>query len=464
MTPAPFSTQLKHFMDTIDCSASELSEASSLSSSVISRYLSGLREPFFDSLHINALAEGLAQLASSRSDLSPDDFSKRAIADSLARSITGLENTYSDFLDNLRSVISALDISNVSIAKALNYDASYVSRLLSGARRPSHLPDFIEKITSWLAQHCDQPYHIRTLAALLKIEERQLLALEDRKAQLIHFLTTNTGDNAAPAQTFVDMINSFDFDAFVKEIGYDTLKVPKAPFMRRFSKVYSGLEPMKQADLDWLKATVLSRADDDVIIFSDMPISEMGTDEEFVKKYSLGLAMMLKRGLTVHMIHDVHRPLEEMVLGLKSYIPMYMTGQIRPYYFPSPTAGTFHHLLKVSGSAALEGTVIDSHQLEDRYYLTSKEADLPFYRAKAAHLLGCARPLMHIFLEKDSPALQAYLRHPSKQKGELLTMDYGHSHITLRKGNYVLVSKEKSPVIHFCIELPQMVRAFEALF
>ncbi len=44
-----------------------------------------------------------------------------------------------------------------------------------------------------------------------------------------------------------------------------------------------------------------------------------------------------------------------MMLGLESWIPMYMTGQIEPYYLKNVQNNAFLHLLKVSGAAALSG-------------------------------------------------------------------------------------------------------------
>ncbi len=58
------------------------------------------------------------------------------------------------------------------------------------------------------------------------------------------------------------------------------------------------------------------------------------------------------------------------MLGLESWIPMYMTGQISPYYFKQPQNSPFSHLLKVSGSAALTGEAIRGYHNEGKYYLT----------------------------------------------------------------------------------------------
>ena len=43
-----------------------------------------------------------------------------------------------------------------------------------------------------------------------------------------------------------------------------------------------------------------------------------------------GLAAILKKGLRLNMVHDLNRPYAEMMLGLESWIPLYMTGQIAP--------------------------------------------------------------------------------------------------------------------------------------
>lgn len=41
---------------------------------------------------------------------------------------------------------------------------------------------------------------------------------------------------------------------------------------------------------------------------------------------------VFKKGHHLNIIHNVDRPFNEMMLGLESWIPIYMTGQISPYY------------------------------------------------------------------------------------------------------------------------------------
>jgi hypothetical protein len=40
--------------------------------------------------------------------------------------------------------------------------------------------------------------------------------------------------------------------------------------------------------------------------------------------------MLMKKGIRLEVIHDLDRPFEEMMYGLESWIPLYMTGQVSP--------------------------------------------------------------------------------------------------------------------------------------
>ena len=110
------------------------------------------------------------------------------------------------------------------------------------------------------------------------------------------------------------------------------MKVPFVPFYKSGSKNYYGIDEMKQGELDFFKATVLSKSNEPVFMCSDMPMEDMAEDVDFGKKWMFAIAMTLKKGLHLNIIHNLDRPFNEMMLGLESWIPIYMTGQVSPYY------------------------------------------------------------------------------------------------------------------------------------
>ena len=182
-------------------------------------------------------------------------------------------------------------------------------------------------------------------------------------------------DAVNPTKKFLDTLNSFDLNEYIKSIRFDELKVPTLPFQLPLSKAYYGIEEMKNGELDFLKATALSRSRHSVFMYSDMQMDDMAEDMDFSRKYMFGLAAMLKKGLHLNVVHNLNRPFNELMLGLECWIPLYMTGQISPYYLKEVHNRVFCRFLNVSGAAALSGECISGFHSKGRYYLTkNKEA------------------------------------------------------------------------------------------
>lgn len=130
---------------------------------------------------------------------------------------------------------------------------------------------------------------------------------------------------------------------------------------------------MMESELDFLKATVLSKSMEPVTMYSDMPMNEMAKDPEFPKKWMYGMAMMLKKGL---------------------------------------------HFLKVSGAAALSGEAIAGYHSDGKYYLTKSKKEIEYYSKRAQELLNNAHPLMDIYRSNNKNELNAFLLADSKEAGK----------------------------------------------
>ena len=94
---------------------------------------------------------------------------------------------------------------------------------------------------------------------------------------------------------FLISLDDFNLNDFIKAIKFDELKVPNIPFYKAKTKSYYGIEEMKRGELDFFKATVLSKDTEDIFMCSDMPMEDMAEDTEFGKKWMFGIAMCLKK-------------------------------------------------------------------------------------------------------------------------------------------------------------------------
>ena len=389
-----FCDVFNHYLTMLHVSYPAFAQFAAMSVSSIRRYKNGESEPASDSEQLRKIADGIAGLAEERHiTLDADE-----VFDELQRTMKNhLAIDYSAYAANLNMLLKQMDIRVTVIAKALSFDPSYISKILSGQRKPAHIDEFTQNVASFVSRYCADESHIRRLSALLGCDEAALENPRERCGAIVTWLGTNTEKNSDPISGFLDKMDAFCLDDFIRAIHFDDIKLPTVPFQFPGTKNYYGIQEMMESELDFMKATVVSKSMKDCILYSDMPMEEMAKDPEFPKKWMFGRAMMLKKGLRLHIIHDVNRPFHEMMLGLESYIPMYMTGQIAPYYLQVTQGSVFNHLLNVSGAAALEGNAIAGHQSSGKYTLYKSKDDVQHFRMRAEQLLKKAEPLMDIY-------------------------------------------------------------------
>lgn len=234
---------------------------------------------------------------------------------------------------------------------------------------------------------------------------------------LFTWLTSRVTPGKNQVSDFLYNLDSFNLDDYIKVIKFDELKVPSIPFYKAKTRHYYGLEEMKEGELNFFKATVLSKSKEDIFMHSCMPMEDMAEDLDFGKKWMFAIAICLKKGHHLNIIHNVDRPFNEMMLGLESWIPIYMTGQISPYYLKDLKAEVYNHLDYVSDTVALTGECIKGFHDKGMYYLTTNKTEVKYYKEKSNLLLKKAKPLMEIYRENNMKEYELFLK---KDKNILL--------------------------------------------
>ncbi|MGN1306991.1 MAG: helix-turn-helix domain-containing protein [Faecousia sp.] len=411
-----FSEMLKEYMEMLHCTAKELSDASGLSPATVSRYRSGERVPAPNSDAFDRLCNAIILLSGKGVAAAP--LTREAVIESFLRCPDFIASDQELFRQKLNTLIAVLKLNLSKLCRCTNYEASALFRIRSGSRKPSEPAKLAADIARYVAETTDDPTGKESLAELLGCPVGALSDISVRFEKVLQWLTDGQERQADSMARFLEKLDDFDLDEYIRAIHFDTLKVPSVPFQLPTSKTYRGLEEMMASELDFLKATVLSKSQASVIMYSDMPMEEMAKDPDFPKRWMYGMAMLLKKGLHLHVIHNIDRPLPEMMLGLESWIPMYMTGQVSPYYLKNPQNDVFLHFLKVSGTAALTGEAIAGYHGKGMYYLTKSREEVAYYRCRAESLLQKAHPLMQIYRQNDSAALHAFLRADAELPGK----------------------------------------------
>lgn len=409
-----FKDKLSEYLYLLDCTSKELSESSGLSTATISRYRSGERIPEKDTENLANLINGIVTIAV---DKKITGVTIQSVTDAFFPFVKGNAIDIAKLQTNFNTLLTILSINISELSKFLHYDSSFISRIRNGLRQPANPQEFAEKVSMFITRRYKTPSKKTLLAELIGCSPDKLANYDAYYTLLVEWLMNGSGGSVNYLTGFLEKLNEFDLNEYIRAIHFDKLKVPSSPFQLPTSKSYFGLKEMMESELAFLKATVLSKSKETVTMYSDMPMEEMAKDPEFPKKWMFGMAMMLKKGLKLNQIHNIDRSFEDMMLGLESWIPMYMTGQISPYYLKGVQNNVFSHFLKVSGSVALTGEAISGYHSEGKYYLTKNKEEVAYYKKQAEFLLSKASPLMEIYRQDRERDYNSLLQADAKTKG-----------------------------------------------
>lgn len=393
------------YLKQIGCSPKEFSDISGISQAVVSRYRSGQRTPSWKSDSFQRVVDGLCRAASKKGIR----LDAEEISENLKNAAHSEENVRS-LAENLNTLIALLDIKASDLARSIHYEPSQLSRIRRMQRRPANSSEFAEKVASYIVSHYHTAEQIERIRSVTGKEGTL-------KNSIVKWLLCSDPESTDSVADFLTYVDGFNLDEYIESIHFHDIRIPSIPFSLPTSKTYYGTERMRQGELDFFMATILSRSGEDVFMHNDLPMVQRAEDVNWGKKWMMAIAAMLKKGFHLNMIHEVNRPFDEIMLGLELWIPIYMTGQISPYYLADAGVEVFHHLNYVSGSVALVGECIGNKHSHGRYYLTKKYKEVNYYKTKAADFLSYANPLMDIYHEDKAECLRDFLEQDAAKTG-----------------------------------------------
>lgn len=409
-----FKKLLDDYMKQLDCTAKDLAENSGLSAATISRYRSGERIPEDGSENFDRLINGIVSIAENKKI---PNITVQSVSEAFSPYVRNNVDI-AHLQKNFHTLLTVVPINISDLARFLNYDPSYISRIRNGQRQPANPTEFARKISIFVTKHFQTVEQKAVISSLINCPMEELSNYTDFQDRMTNWLLAGSGTVKDSMTVFLEKLDEFNLNEYIHSIHFNELKIPSVPFQIPISRTYWGIKEMMESELDFLKATVLSKSTAPVIMYSDMPMKEMAKDPEFPKKWMFGMAMMLKKGLHLYQIHNLDRSFDEMMLGLESWIPMYMTGLISPYYLKNVQNNTFLHLLKVSGSAALSGEAITGCHENGKYYLTKSKREVAYYQRRADELLKNADSLMDIYRSEREAELNTFLISDIRKSGK----------------------------------------------
>ena len=449
---------ISEYLAQLGCTAKALAAASGISEIQLSRWRNGTRKPS---------AEMIARLSSGIAALSGGDLPEAEVLQELQLAYPSRERARSGMGERIDLLLRTLRIRTSEVARVLNFDPSYLSRIRSGKRNPANTEPIAEGVSRFIVRRCSSLSERAAVAGLIGVDLRALNDGDEYAMALGTWLRGGALERmprVADVSAILKALDSFDLNEYIRAMHFGELRLSGSAAQMPEMRSASGLKNMMRLELDFLRAAALSPSSEPVRIYTDMPLTESAKDPDFPKQWMMGVARLVKMGLMIEMIHNVDRPFEELLLGLEVHIPIYMTGRITPYYLREGSSGPFRHLLEVSGTVALAGEAVAGHHAEGRYCLTADPEEVQYYRRRADALMEKAAPLMDIYTEEREADFRRFLEEETAQGFTPVPLDMpAFRNITVQAchDRWAIISKDHAPRIAFVIRHPKLVDAIE---
>ena len=290
---------------------------------------------------------------------------------------------------------------NAELAKALNFDPSYISRMRSGKRGlPSHHP-FIDPAARFFAKQVTEDYQKQSLSDM--ILDGRVWPEDPDTARVI--LSTWLDDEEGIG--FNDSISRF-LDRLSKTTSLDPTEYypdtdpftgPADPALKDKTYVtfYHGNEGKREAVLEMLRSMAVSGRSDVFLCHTDESLDWVSENHYFTARWYALLAQYIRGGGRIRIIHTISRDLGELLNAIDRWLPLYVTGAVEPWYCPRTRDGIFHRSLFVMpGMAALTSNSIGPRSNDSLCMFTRDPEALAAFEKEFYDLLALCRPLAEV--------------------------------------------------------------------
>jgi len=322
------------------------------------------------------------------------------------------------FSDKLDFLMSMTKTTNSALAHFLVLDASYISRLRTGKRRMPKDRELISRICGYLAERLSYAANRSIVLDLVKAAPDDNLAgsladwlMRDNRAytgahdEAYDSALDRGGAEVGQVERFLSNLSSLAPSPAPKtppspDTSAEMLTIADEPV-----QVFYGAEGKRRAAELFLTEVAQSSKPQTLLLHSSEEMSWLTDDPAFTAKWAALMFSVLSRGNRIKIIHAIDRGFDEMLDSIASWMPLYMSGLIEPYYYPKKRDNVFKQTMFIAPqtAAVVSQSVNNETANAANILLRNKEAVAAFVTEFNEYLSLC-RPLLKIFTERDRGA------------------------------------------------------------
>lgn len=252
------------------------------------------------------------------------------------------------FAERFDILMTLTKVSNTWLATEIGIDPSLVSRFRRGRRRLPKNQNYAELIAKALGEKIYSEAQRQKIAGMICPNQDWPNDLQRAQVLLEEWLSEERQVNQEASMAA--LLHSFSSKHVPRDWTQESVaKITGFRPYEGLSLAYAeGAEGKALLALEFLQRVIDSPEQRTLYISSDENIDWLrlpGISE----RWSALMAGVLSMGHRIEIIHSVTRSQDEMFQGLSKWIPVYMLGDIQPYYYPFYKDKVYQRTLWIAG-------------------------------------------------------------------------------------------------------------------
>ncbi len=310
-------------------------------------------------------------------------------------------HTHNKFGQRFSAILDLAEFSNVRFGKLLNIDPSYISRFRNGLRTPVSNSKLTEEMCRVLYSRLKGQNRLSNLARLMNISPEDLHNDTDWEKELYSWLFLSEDNKISSFVVgMVDQIGSFSADIIQPPLIFEM--AADKTVLSDDRPLYHGMTGLQTAVLRFL-GNVIERKEKDLYLYSDQNIDWITADKAFQAKWISLMIRCVTSGAKIHIIHNIERDLSEIGEAIRSWLPLYPSGQIESFYLDGlKNTNISTTMFLCPGYACIYGNNVVGTENEGGNYLYETEPEkIALCQRLFDTLLGKAHRLIRVCKTAD---------------------------------------------------------------
>ena len=320
------------------------------------------------------------------------------------------------FSDRLDFLMQLTNTNNSTLARAISFDQSYISKIRSGKRGIPRNHEFFDLAVPYFARNLTTDYQRKAISDVVLGGG----PLPENRAQLEKLLDTwlHAKDEAGNDSVYRLLLSASGLtrgrlEAAASAQASAPVELSESPAPAAAGALpFYGNEGKRNAVELFLSRLCATGKAHTLLLYSDEDMSWLYEDAAFARRWGGLLSKVLLLGGSIKMIHTVSRNVTELMEAVQNWMPLYLSGRIEPYFCPRLRDGVYRRSLFVAqGHSALVSNSVVSGTEGMVNLLFDEPRVVGAFETEFWNYFALCRPLMHIYRGVgDAEPLRAELR------------------------------------------------------